>query len=277
MRRALAERRATGAPLLPLLYGLRGSSAADGTTLLGAGPPEGWPLGVTGLATLADFAMGAALRARTGRRAVLPTLTLTLQLGRPDELTAAEIAARPEPQDGSVLGATGRIEARGAGIGSCLATFGRARGEAPPLPWEEVKAREGGKADAEPSPLDRQAVDALLEANAGDPGWHTEPTGHARCELTAHDLHLNRAGRVQGGPLFGWAAEAARAAARPRTTHLVAGHIAFLRAAAPGRLSVEARIDKAGRQAVFASVALRQDGAGVATASMLLVPAGDPE
>ena len=277
MRRALAERRATGAPLLPLLFGVHGSSATDGTTLLQAGPPGGWPLGVVGLATLADFAMGAALRARAGRRAVLPTLTLTLQLGRPDELTAAQIAARPEPEDGPVLTATGRIEASGMGIGSCLATFGRARGEAPPLPWEEAEAPPGAKGASEPASVDREAVDALREANAGEPAWHTDGPGHARGELTAHDFHLNRAGSVQGGPLFGWAAEAARAAARPRATQLVAGHIAFLRAAAAGRLSVEARIDRAGRQAVFASVAVRQEGTGVATASMLLLPAGDAE
>lgn len=275
VRRALAKRRATGAPLLPLLFGLRGASAADGTTLLGAGPPEGWPLGVTGLATLADFALGAALRAGAGRRAVLPTLTLTVQLQRPGELTAAAIAARAEPHDGPLLCATGTIDADGNRIGSCLSTFGRAGGDAPPLPWERGDDRLGDEDSAEVAEVDQRAVDELLQADGVEPDWQTAETGSTRAELTASELHLNRAGRVQGGALFGWAAEAARAAARPRAIQLVAGHMAFLRAAAVGRIGAEARLDKSGRQVVFASVALSQDGAPVATASMLLAPAGD--
>jgi hypothetical protein len=145
---ALALRRETGAPLLGLLLDLRQATVGRAAIEL-EGLSVWGPLGVTELATLADLALGAAIRRRAGTATLLPTLTLTLELDRDAHGCDATVCAEAEPTVDGTAGAVGRLRGADGVLGRCMATFvvGSREADVPPLPWE-IKGRVSASASS---------------------------------------------------------------------------------------------------------------------------------
>lgn len=95
--------------------------------------------------------------------------------------------------------------------------------------------------------------------------------GSAQAALHPSAAMLNRAGRVQGGVLFGAAAEAARCASDDTSVQVVSGHMQFVSAADPDEvIDLDPLVLRSGRQVVFARTDLRQRARLVATGSFRL-------
>jgi acyl-coenzyme A thioesterase PaaI-like protein len=227
------------------------------------------------LAVLADLAVGAALRARTGQGALMPTLTLTLQLLGPEEIEDVRVRAWAESLEGTVASARAAVVGAGGPLGSCLATFALAgAGATPgrPLPWEvDSPVPDEPEALGELSEEERTALAALdghgaLAGRVAAPEWD----GTARGRLEAGPLVLNRAGAVQGGVLAGLACAAARRAAGRESARVAALHLAFLRPAPSGELRVAAEVLHAGRRATSLRAEVMAGAAVVATAMVAL-------
>lgn len=266
VREALAAQRATGVPWLGLAMGLERVDAAPGMTELRARAP----VGVTELAVIADFALGAALRTRLGPATLLATLTLTLQLDDFAAGSEANVRAHSEPTHGAVAAARGEVVVGGLPIGACLATFALPTRESsgmPPLPWEQAAPAETTEGAAVPASTarERSLGDALVAADLTRDG-----DGAATGRLDASPLLANRAGQVQGGALAGLAVAAARAAAARPAAGPVSAHVLFLRPAEAAALDVAASVLRAGRRATFARVDVSQGASLVASAQVVL-------
>lgn len=286
VREALAAQSATGVPWLGLAMGLERVDAAAGNTELRARAP----VGVTELAVIADFALGAALRTRLGPTTLLATLTLTLQVDDFAAASEANVRAHAEPTHGAVAPARGEVLVGGLPIGACLATFAlptHGSSGMPPLPWERSAAKERrGSAAASPTAAHgdrkRSHSDGSAEAptaragerSLGDalvaPDLTRGGDGAAHGRLDASPLLANRAGQVQGGALAGLAVAAARTAAEQPAAGPVSAHILFLRPAEPAALDVHADVLRAGRRAAFVRVDVNQGGSLVASAQVVL-------
>ena len=271
-RSAVAGRRATGAPWLPLLMGLERSGSGPGMAELRVDRVGSF----LELAVLADFALGAALRTRAGPGAVMPTLTLTLQLWGHERAADMRVRAWAESVEGTVACARAELVGADGPLGSGLATFAVAGAEvtpARPLPWEDTAAPVESEPEApgELSAEERAAVAALeggegLAERIASPEW----VGPGRGRLEAGPLLLNRAGNVQGGVLAGLACVAARQAAGHPAARAASFHLAFLRPAPPGELEVAAEVLHAGRRATSLRADVIAGGAVAATAAVAL-------
>ncbi|MHB2022710.1 MAG: acyl-CoA thioesterase domain-containing protein [Mycobacteriales bacterium] len=278
IREALAIRRLTQAPLLGLL--LEARQRVAGTNEVSIEGASAWgTLGVAELATLADLALGAAIRRRLGAATPLPTLTLTLELDRECHEPGALVTASCAQAGGPFTGALGELRTARGALGRCLATFA-VTGEAnavPPLPWEGDGASFVAEplSDAEMSDPEGAVAAALGAGGQGNLEARLMPVRWQRTEGVIHGALwaglalLNRSGQVQGGVLLGVAAAAARAAAS-QSRRLLSTHVQFLRPTAAGRLDVEAEVTRVGRSTEFASVRLCQHEATVAVAAVTL-------
>ena len=280
VHKALALRRATGAPLLGLLLDLRQATAGPAAIAL-EGLSAWGPLGVTEVATLSDLALGAAIRRTVGTATLLPTLTLTLELDHDGRGCDATVCAEAEPTVDATVGAVGRLRSADGLVGRCMATFVVESREAdvPPLPWE-IDARPPAAAlprvheerltDAEAAVLAalEPASAGSLEARLLRLHWQTED-GRSQGTFEPGLALLNRAGYVQGGATVGLAVAAARAASS-HPARLTSVHVQFVRPTIARRLQVIGRIMRAGRRTSFATVELSQDDRVVATASVTL-------
>jgi acyl-coenzyme A thioesterase PaaI-like protein len=279
---ALAEHRESRAPLLGLLLDLRQTVLNPSTIELGGDSPWG-PLGEAELATLADLALGSAIRDRLGPEIVLSTITLGLALHRVAAENAATARATVANATDGPLSAVAELHTPAGRLGRAHATFAPARtGSAAPLPWEAARP-DGAVAAVAEDDLDahEREVVAAVERLAGSglqglagARW-TSNGGAMEAEITPGLPLLNRSGNVQGGVLLGLATSASRAlVAGP--WRLLEAHVQFVAPVPVAPLRVRAEPVRIGRSIAFATVLLTQDDTSVARAAVTLCRVPQP-
>lgn len=293
---AVARTRALGLHVWGHLLGIEGERVPDGEGGGGGGgvggggvvlrmPAAGAPLPAVAVASLADLALGSAVRARIGAGRRLGTTSLSVQHVDPrprGPLVARGLAAHVDEAQGharcEVTDAAGGLVALATGWFFALPVPEGRRLQ--PLPWERDDARVSA---VRPEDLDERERGAVAAAVAAEDraaaaatavadellGLRFEDAGHdrARGEL-AVGLHVtNRVGHVQGGALYGVAARAAEAAAGDGLV-VVDGQLQLLRPADGDVLVAEAEVLRRGRRATFAAARLSVDGRLVAVAQL---------
>jgi len=286
--RAVGRNRALGLHFYGHFIGIGGTPGADGRAELAI---EGDPAtdGATGvsavaLATVADLAIGSAIRTHLEPGCRLGTVTLSVQhpLGPVSGPIIARAEAEPAPGDGKP-GRCLLTTADGTIVGHAQGWF--AALPPPPgvalslLPWERV--------DPPPAPippladLDEQEAAAVTAARAaGDRArrrgtsisdellhfdWHPAVEGAASGELTIGPELANRVGHIQGGALYGAAVIVAMQALGVMSSALVDGHYQFIRPADGKVLHGEGKVLRQGRMAAFVETRLSVDGRLVGT------------
>ncbi len=279
---AVGRTRTLGLHFYGNFIGMGGRPAPLGATRLAVdGEPDG--IGAAGvsavaLATLADLAIGSAIRSHVGVGARMATATLSIQHPiRPVDGPVVGIG-EAAPVDGQQKG--GRCSL----VGPNGETVGYAQGWfAPlpppsgwvprPLPWErDVLPEVPIPTLDELTESEATAVAAARAAGAraAQRGtsiseellhfrWHEAPDGHARGVLTNGPELANRVGHIQGGALYGAAALVAAQALGVPLSLLVDGHYQFLRIADGALLHGEATVLRRGRLASFVEARLTVD------------------
>lgn len=263
--------------------GMGGRPAPLGTTRLsvdGEPPDSGTPgVSAVALATLADLAIGSAIRSHVGVGARMATATLSIQ---------HPIA----PVSGPVLGLGEAVPVDGAqksGRCSLVGPDGKAVGYAHgwfaplpppagwvpnPLPWEretlppilvpplyDLDAREASAVAAARTAGERaRAHGTSISEELLHFRWDAAEPGQARGVLTNGPELANRVGHIQGGALYGAAALVAAQALGAPLSLLVDGHYQFLRIADGALLHGEATVLRRGRLASFVEARLSVDG-----------------
>jgi acyl-coenzyme A thioesterase PaaI-like protein len=280
---AVGRTRALGLHFYGNFVGIGGAPASPGTARLTIdGEPSG--IGAPGvsavaLATVADLAVGSAIRSHLEVGARMATATLSIQhpispvMGPVTGLGDAEAAPGEHLSGRSVL-----LAPNGRPVGYAQGWF------APlppppgwvqrPLPWEwDVLPEIDVPAPTDLDEAEARAVAAALAAGerARERGtsiseellhfrWHDIPKDRAAGELANGPELANRVGHIQGGALYGAAAIVAAQALGAPLTHLVDGHYQFLRIADGALLHGEATVLRRGRLASFAEARLSVDG-----------------
>lgn len=283
---AVGRTRALGLHFYGNFVGIGGTPGGLGTSRLstdGEPPGIGAPgVSAVALATVADLAVGSAIRSHLEIGARMATATLSIQ--------------HPiHPVDGPVLGlgdaeaATGEqqsgravlVDPSGRPVGYAQGWFA-ALPPPPgwiqrPLPWEyEEPPSVSVPTMDDLDEAESAAVAAALAAGqrARERGtsiseellnfqWDTAGEGRASGHLTNGPELANRVGHIQGGALYGAAAIVAAQALGVPLTHLVDGHYQFLRIADGALLHGEATVLRRGRLASFVEAQLSVDGKAV--------------
>jgi acyl-coenzyme A thioesterase PaaI-like protein len=283
---AVGRTRALGLHFYGNFVGIGGSPGGLGASRLstdGEPPGVGAPgVSAVALATVADLAVGSAIRSHLEIGARMATATLSIQhpthpvdgpvLGLGD----AEAAAGEQQSGRAVL-----VDPRGRPVGYAQGWFA-ALPPPPgwvqrPLPWEYE----------EPPPVSVPTMDDLDEAEAAAVAaalaagertrergtsiseellnfqWDAADEGRASGVLKNGPELANRVGHIQGGALYGAAAIVAARALGVPLTHLVDGHYQFLRIADGALLNGEATVLRRGRLASFVEAQLSVDGKAV--------------
>ena len=250
------------------------------------------PVPAVALATIADLAMGSAVRAVVGAGRRLGTVTMSLHhIGAvtvaPVVPTARVVWMDEERRHAlarvECVDASGAVVAAGQGWFMALPAPGNV--QLPLLPWERDELPAPPPvANGDLAPHERAAVQATVRAagrarargtSAAEeltaPSWDEgAPEGTARGSLQVGPELTNRVGHLQGGALYGIGlAAAARAVGREAGDDppLVPadGSWHFLTPGEGDVLVAEATVRRAGRRAAFASVTLTVDGRDVGT------------
>ena len=283
---AVGRTRALGLHFYGNFVGIGGAPAGLGTSRLstdGEPPGVGAPgVSAVALATVADLAVGSAIRSHLEIGARMATATLSIQhpihavdgpvLGLGD----AEAATGEQQSGRAVL-----VDPSGRPVGYAQGWFA-ALPPPPgwvqrPLPWEHEA----------PPPVSVPTMDDLDEAEAAavaaalaagerarargtsiseellNFGWDAAADGRASGALKNGPELANRVGHIQGGALYGAAAIVAAKALGVPLTHLVDGHYQFLRIADGALLHGEATVLRRGRLASFVEASLSVDGKAV--------------
>lgn len=283
---AVGRTRALGLHFYGNFVGIGGSPGGIGTSRLstdGEPPGIGAPgVSAVALATVADLAVGSAIRSHLEIGARMATATLSIQhpthpvegpvLGLGD----AE-ASRGEQQSGRAV----LVDPAGRPIGYAQGWFA-ALPPPPgwvqrPLPWEyEVPPPVSVPTMADLDEAEAAAVSAALAAGqrARERGtsiseellnfqWDAAGDGRATGALRNGPELANRVGHIQGGALYGAAAIVAAKALGVPLAHLVDGHYQFLRIADGAMLHGQATVLRRGRLASFVEAQLSVDGKAV--------------
>jgi acyl-coenzyme A thioesterase PaaI-like protein len=283
---AVGRTRALGLHFYGNFVGIGGSPGGLGTSRLstdGEPPGIGAPgVSAVALATVADLAVGSAIRSHLEIGARMATATLSIQHPtHPVEgpvlgLGEAE-AARGEQQSGRTV----LVDPEGRPVGYAHGWFA-ALPPPPgwvqrPLPWEyEVLPPVSVPTMADLDEAEAAAIAAALAAGerARERGtsiseellnfqWDAVEDGRACGDLRNGPELANRVGHIQGGALYGAAAIVAATALGVPLTHLVDGHYQFLRIADGALLHGEATVLRRGRLASFVEAQLSVDGKAV--------------
>jgi acyl-coenzyme A thioesterase PaaI-like protein len=247
---------------------------------------EGEPAGVgspdvstVALATLADLALGAAIRSWLDKGARLGTVTFTVQhpaapvqgplvadgraLFVADGRGAAQCSV--STPDGAVAQAQGWFSALPAPDGRALGVLPWERGEQSPVPppsLDDLDEREARAVSAARAAGQRAAMHGTAvshELLAFD--WDAASDGRALGKLAIGPELSNRVGHLQGGVLYGAAAVAAARAAGLPPSAILDGHYQFLRPGDGECLTAEATVARRGRSVAFVESRLAVDGA----------------
>lgn len=280
---AVARTRAQGLHYYGQILGIRASVPGEGPRRPYLAPDRcviPGPVPPVALATIADLAMGSAIRAAVGAGRRLGTTSMTLH----HLLPVVTAPVRPEASvvwlDADRRNGLARVDltdATGALVGAAQGWF-----MALPvpdgmtmrlLPWEvedppavpdlslddlgddERAAVEATLRAAERARARGTSVSAELTALT----WEDTAEGSARGALRIGPELANRVGHVQGGALYGIGLSAAARAVGPGFEP-ADGHWQFLRPGDGDLLVAEASVSRRGRRAAFASVRLTTDG-----------------
>jgi acyl-coenzyme A thioesterase PaaI-like protein len=296
--RAVARTRALGMHYYGHILGITTSAAADGSPRPHLSPdPSVTPGDVppVSLATVADLAMGSAVRAALSPGRRLGTVSMTLHhtcsaVPAPVATDASVVWMAPDESQGvtrcDLTDAAGRLVGVAQGWFMALPVPDGVR--LPLLPWERVQPPQiEPLAYGDLDPLERAAVGSTVEAARRSrergtsvseeltaPAWSEAPAeGTAHGTVTIGPALGNRVGHVQGGALYGIALAAAARAAGPGL-EVAEGHVQFLRPAAGEVLTAEGTVIRRGRGAAFAEASLTVDGRPVVTGLFAFRPAG---
>lgn len=210
--------------------------------------------GLTDGAILADFALGAALRARLGPGQRLPTITLTVEIEPARLSSGTSVRSWAEPVHLGLGRSHGVFLHGGERIGHCSATFAvPQRGtDLEPLPWEVTQSAPPADG-AEPAAA--EAVFARACSTDGETATVLQPI----------PALLNRSGSLQGGVLFRLAASLSRDDAR-----MVSGHVQFLAVTeADQPVTVDSHPTGETRRTLFVHSLVRQQDRLLAAGSFL--------
>jgi acyl-coenzyme A thioesterase PaaI-like protein len=283
---AVGRTRALGLHFYGNFVGIGGAPTPLGTSRLtidGEPPGIGAPgVSAVALATVADLAIGSAIRSHLEVGARMATATLSIQ--HPIVPVDGPVTGIGDAEDTAGDQKSGRcvlLAPNGRPVGYAQGWFAALPPPAGwvqrPLPWEwaspptfDVPAREA---------LDAPEESALVAAlAAGDRArrrgtsiseellhfrWHPAVEGKAAGELTNGPELANRVGHIQGGALYAAAAIVAAQALGAPLTRLVDGHYQFLRIADGALLHGEASVLRRGRLASFVEAQLSVDGKAV--------------
>jgi len=279
---AVGRRRALGMHFYGHFLGIADGWAGDGRSGLRL---EGEPRGVgsadvsgVAIATLADLALGAAIRSRLDKGTRLGTVTFTVQhpaapvqgplVAEGQALFVAERRGTAQcvisSGDRPVAQAQGWFSALPAPAGRTLAL----------LPWERDDPPE--IATPAPDDLDQDEVRAVAAARAAGRRaalggtavshellpfeWEAPTEGGIRGVLPIGPELANRVGHLQGGVVYGAAAVAAARAIGLPPSCVMDGHYQFLRPADGAYLTADATVTRRGRSVIFAESRLSVDG-----------------
>jgi acyl-coenzyme A thioesterase PaaI-like protein len=277
---AVGRTRALGLHFYGHFIGIGGGGAAGGRSTLSVdGEPEGYGApGVSpvALATVADLAIGGAIRSHLERGARLATATLTVQ--HPPQAVAGPVTAHGEAEDRAVEQRAGRCQLAGQPIGHAQGWFAALPPPTGwvqrPMPWEhdelppihvptpaeltadEVTAVAAARAAAERARARGTSIsEELLHFR-----WQRSTEDRALGELNNGPELANRVGHIQGGAMYGAAAIVAAQALGVSLASLVEGQYQFMRPADGPVLYGEAHVLRRGRLAGFAEARLTIDG-----------------
>jgi acyl-coenzyme A thioesterase PaaI-like protein len=278
--RAVGLTRAQGLHFFGHFMGIAGDLPANGRAVLRL---QGEPPGIgasaisdVALATLADLAMGSAVRSWVEAGARLGTVTISVQhTGEPVVGPLEAIATSLPVQNDCGLSQCQVIDmTSGRTVGLAQGWF--AVLPVPPgvrlglMPWERVPQPTGEPATLADLDEREQAALAAAEAagrRAAATGttvsqellayeWHPAGKGEAHGTLPLGPQLGNRVGNVQGGALYGAAALAAAQAVATSTAVLTDGHYQFLRPGDGSALTARARVVRHGRTVAFVEATL---------------------
>lgn len=279
---AVARTRALGLHFYGHFVGIGGGGAADGRSELTVdGEPFGF--GASGvspvaLATVADLAVGGAIRSHLERGARLATATLTVQ--HPAGSVAGPVTALGEAEDQPVEQRSGRcllIGPNGESIGHAQGWFAALPPPTGwvqrPMPWEyddlppitipaltELTGEERRAVVAAQAAAERaRARGTSISEELLHFRWQPSTEDHARGELTNGPELANRVGHIQGGAMYGAAAIVAAQALGVALSRLIEGQYQFMRPADGATLLGEGRVLRRGRLASFAEAHLTID------------------
>ena len=281
---AVGRARALGLHFYGHFIGIGGRQAVDGRSevWIEGEPNESTSTGASpvALATLADLAIGAAIRSHLEMGCRLGTVTLSMQ--HPVAPVAGPIVARGDaaPCDGEIKpGRCVLSTPDGTPVGNAMGWF--AALPPPPgvvlalLPWER---------DPQPpvpiptaAELDEQEAGAVAAARSAGERAHRRGTtiseellhfdwrsstveGCASGELSIGPELANRVGHIQGGALYGAAALVATQALNVPSAALIDGHYEFVRPADGAILHAEGTVLRRGRLGAFVESRLAVDG-----------------
>ena len=280
---AVGRTRALGLHFYGHFIGIGGKQAVDGRS---EATIEGEPNGTaeTGaspvaLATVADLAIGAAIRSHLKMGCRLGTVTLTLQhaVGAVDGPIVARGEAQPcegemKPGRCVLLSADGRLVGTAQGW---FAALPPPPGVALPAPGSATRCRRSrSRRRAELDEQEHAAVSAARAAGQRARRRRTTISEEAAplrlAPLDGGGLHLgrachraglaNRVGHIQGGALYGGAALVATKALGVPSSALIEGHYQFIRPADGAILHGEATVLRRGRLGAFVESRLAVDG-----------------
>jgi acyl-coenzyme A thioesterase PaaI-like protein len=249
------------------------------------------PVAVGAMATLADLALGAAVRREVGPSRRLATVTLDLSFT--GTVARGEVQARPQitwVEPGAQRQAHARCDVHDRG-GNLLATGSAwfmavpvpAGTTMPALPWEVDQATAQPVASDQLDAVEREAVEVTLVAGklAAENGTSVidellRPRwGESVGQLVQGTLDLgpaitNRVGHAQGGALFGVAAAAALRAAGD-DMQLATAKMQYMRPGAGDRLVTSATLLRRGTVVAFVHSQIDAAGGLVASGSFVLL------
>jgi acyl-coenzyme A thioesterase PaaI-like protein len=279
---AVGRTRALGLHFYGNFVGIGGGAPVGTARLSIDGEPPG--IGAPGvsavaLATVADLAIGSAIRSHLEKGARMATATLAIQ--HPVEPVPGPVVGFGQAED-----ATGEQRS-----GRCLLSGpdGRPVGYAQgwfaalpppegwvqrPLPWEhdtpppiavptlaELDEDEAAAVAAARAAGDRaRARGTSISEELLNFRWQPTGQGHASGEFSNGPELANRVGHIQGGALYGAAAIVAARALGDPLAMLVDGSYQFLRIADGALLHGEATVLRRGRLAAFVEARLSVDG-----------------
>ena len=294
---AIATTRESGGFFYAHFVGVRGGTTDVGRSQLAVLPAPGQPRPSTmAVGTLADLALGSALRSALGTGLLMPTVDLTLTLVRePRGEVVAQALALPKATGSDTATASCDLSDSDGRVGLASGTFALrpAAGAVRSMPWDTALSstrpadRPGppSLAPGDLSPEERACLEAVTDDGGGASGgvdavddallgFSASPheSENTRVEARVGPTLANRAGYLHGGALIALVARTARAALGPQPSDLHTVTLQFLRPITGPELSGSASVLRRGRSSGVVAVdvmGLRQ-GQGVPLTTALV-------
>ncbi|ADU49518.1 hypothetical protein Intca_3028 [Intrasporangium calvum DSM 43043] len=277
---AIGNTRESGGFFYAHFVGVRGGATAAGRSELAVLPAPGQPRPSTmAVGTLADLALGSALRSALGTGLLMPTVDLTLTLVRePRGEVVAQGFALPTATGSATATASCDLSDSDGRVGLASGTFAlrpAAARSVRSMPWDTALSPTGpidqpgppSLAPGDLSPEERACLEAVLydggRASGGVDavddallGFSAFPheTEETLVEARVGPALANRAGYLHGGALIALVARTAQAALGAQPTDLHTVTLQFLRPVTGPELSGSASVRRRGRSSGVVAV-----------------------